>query len=206
MRILITAGPTREYLDPVRYLSNASSGRVGAALAAAAVACGHHVTLVSGPVAFEPPGVDELVPVTSAAEMLEAVASRFDGSDVFIAAAAVADFRPAARADHKIKKGEGRVTLDLEPTADILAEMSRRKTGQTLVGFCLESENLEARARGKLEAKGLDLIVANSPAAIAADRQDALLISRDGACQRLTQVTKTELAEHVLAAVGAAGP
>jgi phosphopantothenoylcysteine decarboxylase/phosphopantothenate--cysteine ligase len=178
---------------------------VGAALAAAAVARGHHVTLVSGPVAFEPPGVDELVPVTSAAEMLEAVACRFDDSDVFIAAAAVADFRPAARADHKIKKGEGRVTLDLEPTADILAEMSRRKTRQILVGFCLESENLEARARAKLQAKGLDLIVANSPGAIAADRQDALLISRDGACERLTRVTKTELAEHVLAAVGAAG-
>ena len=205
MRILITAGPTREYLDPVRYLSNASSGRIGAALAAAAAKQGHHVTLVSGPVALEPPEVDDLVAVTSAAEMLAAVAARFDDCDVFIAAAAAADFRPAARADHKLKKNEGKVTLDLEPTADILAEMSRRKTRQTLVGFCLESEDLEARARAKLEAKGLDLVVANSPDAIAADRQDALLISRDGACERLTQVTKADLAARVLAAVAAAG-
>jgi len=204
MRILITAGPTREYLDPVRYISNASSGRIGAALAAAAKAQGHHVTLVSGPVAFEPPQVDELVAVTSAAEMLEAVAARFDACDVFIAAAAVADFRPAAPADHKLKKGEGKVTLELEPTADILAEMGRRKAGQILVGFCLESQNLEARARAKLEAKGLDLVVANTPHAIAADRQDALLVFRDGPCEHLTQVTKEDLAARVLAVVGAA--
>ena len=198
MRILITAGPTREYLDPVRYVSNASSGRIGAALAAAAVAQGHRVTLVCGPVTFEPPEVDELVPVTSAAEMLDAVAARFDACDVFIAAAAVADYRPAARADRKAKKSDGKVTLELEPTADILAEMSRRKTGQILVGFCLESEDLAARARSKLEAKGLDLVVANSPEAIAAERQDALLITRNGACEHLTQVTKEDLAEAVL--------
>ncbi len=204
MRILITAGPTREYIDPVRYVSNASSGRIGAALAAAALAQGHCVTLVCGPVAFEPPAVDELVRVTSAAEMLDAVAARFDACDVFIAAAAVADYRPAARADRKVKKSEGKITLELEPTADILAEMSRRKAGQVLVGFCLESEDLAARARGKLKAKGLDLVVANSPEAIAADRQDALLIARDGACERLTQVTKEDLAARVLAAVAAA--
>ena len=204
MRILITAGPTREYLDPVRYVSYASSGRIGAALAAAAVAQGHCVTLVCGPVALEPPEVDELVAVTSAAEMLDAVAARFDSCDVFIAAAAVADFRPAARAGRKLKKGEGKVTLELEPTADILAEMSRRKTGQILVGFCLESEDLAARAQGKLEAKGLDLVVANSPEAIAAEHQDALLITRDGACEHLTQVTKDALAARVLAAVAAA--
>jgi len=205
MRILITAGPTREYLDPVRYLSNASSGRIGAALAAAAKAAGHHVALVCGPVALEPPEVDDLVRVTSAAEMLEAVAARFDDCDVFIAAAAVTDFRLAAPADHKLKKDGAKVTLELEPTADILANMSRRKTRQTLVGFCLESEDLEARAWAKLAAKGLDLVVANSPDAIDADRQDALLISRHGICTPLTQVTKEDLAAHVLAAVETPG-
>ena len=200
MRLLITAGPTREYLDPVRYLSNASSGRMGVCLAAAAGTLGHHVTLILGPAAVDLPEVDELVRVTSAAEMLRAVAARFDTCDVFVAAAAVADYRPAARAEHKIKKGRRKVTLELEPTADILAEMSRRRRNQILVGFCLESEDLEARARAKLAAKGLDLVVANSPEAVAADRQDALIIGRDGARERLTGVTKEELAERVLAA------
>jgi len=202
MRFLITAGPTREYLDPVRYLSNASSGRMGAALAQAARAAGHRVTLVLGPVELEPPPVDELVRVVSAQEMFDAVAARFGACDVFLAAAAVADHRPAARASEKIKKGEGGLTLRLEPTPDILAEMARRRRpGQGLVGFCLESKDLEARARAKLAAKGLDLVVANGPAAIGADRQDALLIGRDGACERLAGVTKRDLAGRVLAAV-----
>jgi len=202
MNVLITAGPTREYLDPVRYLSNASSGRIGAALAAAAVAAGHRVTLVLGPVETAPPTVDELVRVTSAQEMFDAVAERFEACDVFVAAAAVADFRPAEPASEKIKKGEGPVTLRLEPAPDIVAAMARRRRpGQVLVGFCLESEDLEARARAKLATKGLDLIVANPPAAINADRQDALLITADGACERLATVSKQDLANRILAAV-----
>jgi len=202
MNVLITAGPTREYLDPVRFLSNASSGRMGAALASAAVAAGHRVTLVVGPVETPPPPVDECVRVTSAREMFDAVAERFDACDVFVAAAAVADFRPAEPAAEKIKKGEGPLTLRLEPAPDIVAAMARRRRpGQVLVGFCLESEDLEARARAKLATKGLDLIVANPPAAINADRQDALLITADGACDRLTGVTKADLATRVLDAV-----
>jgi len=202
MNVLITAGPTREYLDPVRYLSNASSGRIGAALAAAAVAAGHRVTLVLGPVEAAPPTVDELVRVTSAQEMFDAVAERFEACDVFVAAAAVADFRPAEPASEKIKKGEGPVTLRLEPAPDIVAAMARRRRpGQVLVGFCLESEDLEARARAKLATKGLDLIVANPPAAINADRQDALLITADGACESLEGITKADLANRILAAV-----
>jgi len=204
MRLLVTAGPTREYLDPVRYLSNASSGRMGAALAGAARAAGHHVTLVLGPVEIEPPPVDELVRVTSACEMFDAVAERFGDCDVFLAAAAVADYRPAEQSPQKIKKGEGGWTLRLEPTPDILAEMARcRRPAQVLVGFCLESEDLEARARAKLAAKGLDLVVANGPAAIGVDRQDALLIGRDGTCERLAAVTKKDLARRILAAVQA---
>jgi len=203
MRILITAGPTREYIDPVRYLSNASSGKLGAAMAAEAGRLGHHVTLVWGPAAVEPPAVDSLVRVTSAADMYEAVLARFDGCDAFIAAAAVSDYRPVHREDHKIKKIEGKVTLELERTADILAHMGKRRRRQTLVGFCLETEDLERRARGKLEAKRLDLVVANGPEAIGADRFDAMLITaRD--TDRLVGITKDELARRIMEAVATA--
>ena len=205
MRVLITAGPTREHLDPVRYVSNASSGRIGCALAEAALDAGHQVTLVLGPCPAEPPDGAEVVRITSAQEMFEAVAARFDACDVFIASAAVADYRPVQRRPKKIKKGEARLTVDLERTPDILAEMSSRRRKQILVGFCLETEDLERRARGKLEAKGLDLVVANGPEAIAADRQDALLIRQVGPTQRLTDVTKAELASAILEVVCTAG-
>ena len=201
MRVLITAGPTREHLDPVRYVSNASSGRIGCALAKAALLAGHQVTLVLGPCPAEPPEGAETIRVTSAEEMFEAVAARFDACDVFIASAAVADYRPVAKRPEKIKKGEARLTVELERTPDILAEMARRRRKQILVGFCLETEDLERRARGKLEAKGLDLVVANGPEAIGADRQDALLIARHGPTQRLTDVTKMELASAILEAI-----
>ena len=201
MRLLITAGPTREYLDPVRYLSNASSGRMGCALAAAAKAAGHEVVLVFGPAAVEPPEVDELVRVTSAADMFEAVVARFDGCDVFVSAAAVCDYRPTVREERKIKKSEGRITLELERTADILLAMSKRRRRQVLVGFCLETDDLERHARDKLQVKRLDLVVANGPEAIDADRQDALLITAGGGCERLEGVTKEELAQRILAAV-----
>ncbi|HUU32378.1 MAG TPA: phosphopantothenoylcysteine decarboxylase [Phycisphaerae bacterium] len=205
MRILITAGPTREHLDPVRYVSNASSGRIGCALAEAALDAGHQVTLVLGPCPAEPPDGAEVVRITSAQEMFEAVAARFDACDVFLASAAVADYRPVAKRPEKIKKGEARLTVELERTPDILAEMSSRRRKQILVGFCLETEDLERRARRKLEAKGLDLVVANGPEAIAADRQDALLIRQVGPTQRLTGVTKAELASAILEAVRTAG-
>jgi len=198
MRLLITAGPTREYLDPVRYVSNASSGRMGCAVAEAALDAGHQVTLVLGPCPAEPPDEAETIRVTSAEQMREAVAERFDTCDAFIAAAAVADYRPVAKRPEKIKKGETHLTVELERTPDILAEMARRRKRQVLVGFCLETEDLERRARGKLEVKGLDLVVANSPEAIAADRQDALLIRQVGPTQYLTGVTKADLAAAIL--------
>jgi phosphopantothenoylcysteine decarboxylase / phosphopantothenate---cysteine ligase len=200
MRILITAGPTREYLDPVRYLSNASSGRMGCALAAAAKAAGHTVQLVLGPVSIKPPAVDELVRVTSSADMFEAVLARFDGCDLFIAAAAVCDYRPVVREEHKIKKSEGRVSLELERTADILAQMSKRRHRQTLVGFCLETDDLERRAREKLQVKRLDFVVANGPEAIDADHQDAVMISSSGQAERFEGISKEDLAKHILTA------
>jgi len=198
--LLITAGPTREFLDPVRFLSNASSGRTGCAIARAAKAGGHWVSLVMGPVSVGPPAVDELVRVTSAADMYEAVVARFDGCDVFVAAAAVCDYRPAEREERKIKKTEGRVTLELERTTDILLQMSKRRRRQTLIGFCLETEDLERRAREKLEVKQLDLVVANGPEAIDAARQDALILARGGQREVLRNVTKDELAKAILAA------
>jgi len=213
MHILITAGPTREYLDPVRFLSNASTGRMGCALAAAAKAQGHRVTLVLGPASVDPPEVDELVRVTTAAEMREAVLARFDGCDVFFGAAAVSDYRPVAREAQKIKKARERLTLELERTADILAEVSARRRGhasrqrgQVLVGFCLETEDLEARAREKLKAKGLDLVVANGPEAIGAERREAILIDRSGRCERLRDIGPEALALRVLAAAARCGP
>ncbi len=198
MRFLITAGPTREYLDPVRFLSNAASGRIGCALAEGARRRGHEVRLVLGPVAIAPPRVDELVWVTSAAEMHDAVLDRLGGCDVLIAAAAVCDYRPKERAEHKLKKGDGPLHLVLERTPDILADAAARRREQVLVGFCLESEDLEARAQAKREAKKLDLIVANSPAAVAAERQDALLLDARGEITRLENVTKEALAEAIL--------
>jgi phosphopantothenoylcysteine decarboxylase/phosphopantothenate--cysteine ligase len=207
MNLLITAGPTREYLDPVRFLSNASSGRLGTALAARAKAQGHRVTLILGPCPAAPPKVDELVRVTSTQEMLEAVAARFGAADALIAAAAVCDFRPASRQPHKIKKTGGRVVLELEETPDILAAMAAQRKRQVLIGFCLESEDLEKRAREKLRAKRLDLIVANGPTAIGADRQDALILAADGRLRRLAAVSKADLAAeilHDLAAIRAA--
>ena len=206
MDVLITAGPTREYLDPVRFLSNASTGRMGCALAAAAKAQGHRVTLVLGPSSVDPPEVDELVRVTTAAEMREAVLARFDGCDVFFGAAAVSDYRPVAREAQKIKKVRERLALDLERTADILGEVSARRRGQVLVGFCLETEDLEARAREKLKAKGLDLVVANGPEAIGAERREAILIDRSGRCERLRDIGPEALALRVLAAAARCGP
>jgi phosphopantothenoylcysteine decarboxylase/phosphopantothenate--cysteine ligase len=158
-----------------------------------------------GPGSVEPPAVDELVPVTSAADMFEAVVARFDGCDVFIAAAAVCDYRPVVRETHKIKKTEARVMVELERTADIVAQMSKRRRRQTVVGFCLETDNLEQQAREKLQVKQLDFVVANGPEAIDADRQDALLLTTDGRAERFTDLPKEELARRLLAVVAKRG-
>jgi phosphopantothenoylcysteine decarboxylase/phosphopantothenate--cysteine ligase len=203
MRLLVTAGPTREHLDPVRFLTNASSGRLGTALAAEASRRGHRVALVLGPCPALPPEVDELIRVTSTAEMLEAVDARFDACDALIAAAAPCDYRPARRAEHKIRKGDAKLVLELERTPDILATMAERRTVQVLVGFCLETQDLEARARAKLRAKGLDLVVGNTTAAVGAARQDAILIGREGEAEHLAGLTKEALASRLIDALEA---
>lgn len=162
LRFLVTAGPTREAIDPVRYLSNRSSGKMGYAIAAAAAAGGHRVVLVSGPTALEVPVGVDFVPVESAGEMFAAVARRIAAADVCIMAAAVSDYRPVAPADRKIKKTDDRLVLELERTPDILGS-ARDELGfeGLLVGFAAETDDVAANARAKLAKKRCDLVAAN---------------------------------------------
>lgn len=162
-RVLVTAGPTREAIDPVRYITNHSSGKMGYAIAKAAARRGAAVTLVSGPVDLPAPAYMEVVPVVSAQEMYDAVTARADGCDIIIKAAAVADYRPAAVADNKIKKSDDDLAIPLARTQDILAELGRcKRPGQFLCGFSMETENMLENSRKKLAKKNLDLIAANN--------------------------------------------
>ena len=162
MNCLISAGPTREWIDPVRFLSNPSSGKMGYALARAAVDRGMQVTLVSGPTALKAPAGAEVLYVETAREMQEAMNQRFAKADLIIMSAAVSDHRPETRSKQKQKKEQMRMTLDLVANPDILMELGKqKKNGQTLVGFAAETENLLPNARRKLREKNLDWIVAN---------------------------------------------
>ncbi len=162
-RVLITAGPTQEDIDPVRFISNHSSGKMGYALAEAFSNAGSEVSLISGPVRIEPPGVSELVRVRSAREMYEAAESRYRNCDLVIFAAAVADYTPVTRSAEKIKKQEESLTMELKKTVDIAADLGRKKTrGQLMMGFALETNNELENAWNKLQKKNLDFIVLNS--------------------------------------------
>lgn len=200
--ILVTAGPTREELDPVRYLSNHSSGRMGYALARAASHRGAQVIMVSGPGCLEPPSGVELVQVTSAVQMYEAVMARVGGCSVVIKAAAVADYRPVLRNDRKLKKQGERLVLELEKTPDILAALGKLKQRPLLVGFAAETDNLQTHAAAKLEAKNLDMIVANDVsqqgAGFNVTTNIARLLYRDGRIEELELMTKDRLADLVL--------
>jgi phosphopantothenoylcysteine decarboxylase/phosphopantothenate--cysteine ligase len=180
MRILLTAGPTREYLDDVRFLSNASSGRMGYALAEAALARGHEVVLVSGPVMLTPPARCDLHPVETSEEMYETCLALFPACDGTIGAAAVCDYRPRERATGKISKTGKPLVLELVETHDILAELGRRKDHRWIVGFALESQNARVNALRKLSAKNCDAIVLNHPQAIGSDANSVELIDRSG--------------------------
>ncbi|MDB4385372.1 phosphopantothenoylcysteine decarboxylase [Opitutaceae bacterium] len=203
MRCLITAGPTREHLDPVRYLTNGSSGKMGYALAEAAVARGWEVDLVSGPVVLATPVGVDLIPVVSADEMLQACESRFAACDVFIAVAAVADFRPRFRSDQKQTKASTGSSLELEPTVDILKTLgSHRGADQILVGFAAETSDLETKAPAKLVAKGCDWIVGNDVSApgigMEADANAVILWGRDGKVGEIGPLPKNEIAAWLL--------
>jgi phosphopantothenoylcysteine decarboxylase/phosphopantothenate--cysteine ligase len=205
-RVLITSGPTHEPIDPVRFLGNRSTGKMGAALAAEALGRGAAVTVVLGPGAFVPPGV-EVVPVQTAEEMRDAVLARFEQADAVVMAAAVADFRPKAIADSKLKKDSGVPELILEPTPDILRELGERRKDQVLVGFAAETEDLQQAGRSKLGSKRLDLVVVNlvgrAGTGFGADTNEAMLLSADGDDVPLTSWTKRELAGAVIDRVAA---
>lgn len=181
LRILITAGPTREYLDPVRYLSNDSTGRMGFAIAAAAIRRGHRVTLIHGPVALPPPDGARVVSIISAADMLTACHRVWPRNDVLIMSAAVADYRPRRSSNAKIKKSQAELALALEPTTDVLADLAgSRKPSQRVIGFALEDRNPRKNAQSKLERKNLDAIVLNPPAAIGRTRSRVEILRRGG--------------------------
>ncbi len=163
MRVLITAGPTREALDPMRFISNRSSGKMGYALAEASVAAGHETVLVTGPCSLAvPEGLAKVIHVVSASEMAEAVKTEFPSADAAIMCAAVADYRPKQYSASKIKKNDGTMIIELERTEDILASLGKmKKSGQLLIGFAAETDDMEANALGKLQKKNLDWIAAN---------------------------------------------
>ncbi|MGJ3204764.1 bifunctional phosphopantothenoylcysteine decarboxylase/phosphopantothenate--cysteine ligase CoaBC [Geobacillus thermoleovorans] len=201
-RVLVTAGPTRERLDPVRYFSNYSSGKMGYAIAEAAARFGASVTLISGPTALSSPDGVETVAVESAEEMYEAVMARFAETDIVIKAAAVADYRPKYVAASKIKKQPGDYVVEMERKVDILKALGERKTGQILVGFAAETDNLEQYALKKLEEKRLDMVVANNVteegAGFAGDTNIVTIFRRDGVVRPLPLMTKREAAEEIL--------
>ena len=171
MRILITAGGTREYIDPVRFISNASSGKMGYALARAALKAGHKVTLITAPTSQKPPSAAKLVNVETAAQMFEAVKQQFSRCNCLIMAAAVADYTPVSPARTKIKKTGKSMTIKLKPTTDILKWAGKqKKKDQIVIGFALEDRNIRERAEKKLNEKNLDMIVANTSAAIGAEK------------------------------------
>ena len=204
-RVLVTAGGTREAIDPVRVITNRSSGKQGYALADRAARRGAEVVLVSTVDRPTPPGV-EVVRVVSAADMEEAVVPRAAGMDVVIMAAAVADFRPKAVADHKIKKGDGLPEIILEPTHDFLEDLGRHKpSGQVLVGFAAETDSVEDNARQKLARKRLDLIVANDVSAEGVgfehDTNSVVILGADGSRTEVPLTTKEAAADAVLDAV-----
>ena len=201
-KILVTAGPTRESIDPVRFITNHSSGKMGYALAKAAARRGAEVTLVSGPVSLPAPRFLETVYVETAKEMFQAVSELALKQDAIIKAAAVADYRPAAVADHKIKKSGGELSLELEPTDDILAWLGQhRREDQFLCGFSMETENLIENSRKKLEKKNIDMIAANSlkepGAGFGVDTNVITLITRKG-LERLEKMNKEEAAHEIL--------
>ncbi|ULA62479.1 MAG: hypothetical protein LZF86_20077 [Nitrospira sp.] len=205
-RILVSAGPTQEALDPVRYISNRSSGKMGYAITEAARDRGADVILVSGPTALTPPSGVRVIPITTANDMAEALSAHFDWSTIVVMAAAVADFRPKDPAAQKIKKGtEAIPALALERVPDILAMISAKRTSQILVGFAAETQHLVEHATQKLTAKGLDLIVANdvtqADAGFGSDRNAAMILSRTGIRHTFNLRPKTQLAHDILTTI-----
>ncbi|MGE0434671.1 MAG: phosphopantothenoylcysteine decarboxylase [Planctomycetota bacterium] len=205
LQVLVTAGPTREYIDDVRYLTNRSSGRMGIELARAMAATGARVTLVAGPcevpLPWDEPRIT-VVEVVSGQQMFDAVADRFARCDVFVSAAAVADYRPTHRVEGKLKKTDSALQLELEPNPDVLLEMGQRRTSDHfIVGFALEVADAGANARSKLNRKNCDVIVLNSPANFGLRTSELRLIGPEGEFEKLIAPDKTTLAERLCSAL-----
>jgi phosphopantothenoylcysteine decarboxylase/phosphopantothenate--cysteine ligase len=205
-KILVTAGPTREAVDPVRYISNHSSGKMGYAIAAAAAAAGCATTLVSGPVELATPGGCRRLNVTTAAEMKNAVQQEFPKHDILVMCAAVADYRPAKPAKRKLHKEEGGLALELERTDDILLSLKgKKKRSQRIMGFAAETNDLEASALGKLKRKNLDWIVANDVSrtdiGFGAEQNEVTIYAADGTATRLPKASKSEIAAALVQVV-----
>ncbi|MHC4665176.1 MAG: phosphopantothenoylcysteine decarboxylase domain-containing protein [Planctomycetota bacterium] len=208
MRFLITAGGTREYIDPVRFISNASSGRMGFALARAALKVGHRVTLIAAPTTLRPPSEAKVVEVESAAEMFAAVKKHFAECDCLIMAAAVSDYTPVKEAKAKIKRTGRSLTIKLKPTVDILKWAGEHKKvkgekakgrRQIIVGFALEDKNLRERAEKKLKQKNLDMIVANSTSAVGAEKCTVEIKLCKSAWVKVKDASKAVAAERIVA-------
>ncbi len=198
-RILITSGPTRQYLDPVRYLTNGSSGRMGASLAQAAIDLGHEVEIVSGPVTVDYPAAAKVTPIISTEELLEACLKLFPDCDGLIAAAAPCDYRPRVVETHKIAKTGAPLTLELIETQDVAATLGAQKhSGQWTVGFALETDDQRFRAITKLEKKNCDLIVLNGPQAMDSLDNEVEIINREGATVGQFHGSKEDVAKGIL--------
>lgn len=197
MKILVTAGPTREPLDPVRFLGNRSSGQMGYAFAEALVAAGHKVVLVSGPVALKSPSRVKVIAVETAREMLAVCRREWPGCDGLVAAAAVGDWRPAKAARKKLDGGGPR-TLALVPNPDVLATLARRKGNRRVVGFALQDRNGEKKALEKLEKKGMDWVILNGLAAQGASSSEVVLLGKNGSREKIGPSPKRTLAKALV--------
>ncbi len=202
MRFLITAGPTREPIDPVRYLSNRSSGKMGYAIAAAALEAGHDVTLISGPVNLDPPHGAQFICVSTGDEMFDAIDRQLRSCDVLVMCAAVADYKPKNISPEKIKKRDTNFSLELIPTRDILASFSKQDRQFLLVGFAAETNDVEENAQKKLRDKNCDLIVANevsrANSGMESDENEVTILFRNGEKKKISRAPKKNIARELV--------
>ena len=199
LQFLITAGGTREYIDPVRFISNASSGKMGYELARSAIACGHNVILITAPTNLNAPKGAGIVKVESARDMFEALKDKFSGCDCLIMTAAVSDYTPVKPARHKMKKSPGEIALKLKPTQDILKWAgAHKKQNQVVVGFALEDRDIKASAERKMREKKLDMIIANTPAAIGSERCEVWVKKTGEKWRGIPEMSKKQAAGRLI--------
>ena len=202
MRIVLTAGPTREPLDPVRYLSNRSSGKMGYAIAEAAIADGHEVVLISGPGCVGPPRGAKLISILTADEMFDAVHRHVANCDALVMCAAVADYKSATVSEHKLKKSDAPISLPLVPTRDILASLPKQDRQYLVVGFAAETRDLETNAKTKLREKNCDMMVANDVSAtdvgMESDENAVTIFFRNGESKKISRTSKKNIAHELI--------